>query len=149
MNHWHRIGAFALLVTSVALPRTSLLATHAAAPVAPQNAAPADLVLRGGKIVTVDDARPEAQAMAVRGDTIVALGSDQDVQRYIGANTNVTGVLDVVTSLRVTDNAPAPSYATSAWKTSGSWKRPGSRRCAASRSRATPALRSAAPRTLS
>ena len=35
---------------------------------------PADLVLRGGKIVTVDEARPEAQAMAVTGDTIVALG---------------------------------------------------------------------------
>jgi len=51
--------------------------------------APADLVLRGGRIVTVDDARPEAQAMATRGDTIVALGSDQEIQPYIGANTKV------------------------------------------------------------
>ena len=46
---------------------------------------PADLVLRGGKIVTVDDARPEAQALAVVGDTIAAVGSNQDIQPYIGA----------------------------------------------------------------
>ena len=42
----------------------------------PAAARPADLVIRGGKIVTVDDARPEAAAMAVNGDTIVALGSE-------------------------------------------------------------------------
>jgi predicted amidohydrolase YtcJ len=51
--------------------------------------APADLVLRGGKIVTLEDARPEVQALAARGDTIVALGSDQDVRPYIGAATKV------------------------------------------------------------
>src|SRR5206468_2061545 len=41
---------------------------------------PADLVLQGGKIVTVDDAKPEAQAIAVSGDTIVAVGSAADVK---------------------------------------------------------------------
>ncbi len=46
-------------------------------------------MLRGGKIVTVDEAKPEAQAMAVRGDTIVALGSNQEIQPYIGAGTRV------------------------------------------------------------
>jgi predicted amidohydrolase YtcJ len=51
--------------------------------------APADLVLRGGKIVTVDDEKPEAQAIAVRGDTIVALGSNDEIQRYIAATTRV------------------------------------------------------------
>src|SRR6185295_8579491 len=45
--------------------------------------------LRGGKIVTVDTARPEAQALAVNGDTITALGSNQDIQRYIGPATRV------------------------------------------------------------
>jgi predicted amidohydrolase YtcJ len=90
MTRWTWIGTSALLLAAAALPRTSLLATRAAAPVAPQAAAaPADLVLRGGKIVTVDDARPEAQAMAVRGDTIVAVGSDRDIQPYIGASTTV------------------------------------------------------------
>ena len=49
----------------------------------------ADLVLRGGKIVTVDDAKPEAEAIAIRGDTIVAIGSNQEIQPYIGATTRV------------------------------------------------------------
>ena len=40
--------------------------------VAQQTAAPATLVLRNGKIVTVDAAMPEAQAIAIRGDRIVA-----------------------------------------------------------------------------
>jgi predicted amidohydrolase YtcJ len=51
--------------------------------------APADLVLRGGKIVTVDDTMPQAQAIAVRGDTIVAVGSAADVAPYIGQRTRV------------------------------------------------------------
>jgi len=54
-----------------------------------QAVAPADLVLRNGKIVTVDDERPDAQALAVRGDTIAAVGSNQEIQPYIGAATKV------------------------------------------------------------
>ena len=50
---------------------------------------PADLVLRNGKIVTVDPARPEAQAIAVRGDTIVAVGTNERDQPYIGEKTEV------------------------------------------------------------
>src|SRR5207248_2125280 len=50
---------------------------------------PADLVLRNGKIVTVDAAKPEAQAIAINGDTITALGSNQEMQRYIGPSTRV------------------------------------------------------------
>src|SRR3972149_4268448 len=37
---------------------------------------PADLVLRGGAVHTVDPARPRAQAVAVRGSRIVAVGAD-------------------------------------------------------------------------
>lgn len=50
---------------------------------------PADLVLRGGKIVTVDAARPEAQAIAVSADAIVAVGSNEEIQRYVGSTTRV------------------------------------------------------------
>src|SRR4051812_14088833 len=50
---------------------------------------PADLVLRNGKVVTVDDARPEAQAIAINGDTITAVGSNADIARYIGPATKV------------------------------------------------------------
>jgi predicted amidohydrolase YtcJ len=50
---------------------------------------PADLVLRNGHIVTVDIERPEAQALAVRGDTIVAVGSDAEIAQYAGEATRV------------------------------------------------------------
>lgn len=39
---------------------------------------PATIVLRNGKIVTVDDAKPEAQAIAIDGDRIAAVGSNDD-----------------------------------------------------------------------
>jgi predicted amidohydrolase YtcJ len=55
----------------------------------PAAARPADLVLRNGKIVTVDEARPEAEALAVSGDTIVAVGPNREIQAYIGPNTRV------------------------------------------------------------
>jgi predicted amidohydrolase YtcJ len=50
---------------------------------------PATLVLRNGKVVTVDDAMPQAQAIAVRGDRIAAVGSNPEIQRHIGSGTTV------------------------------------------------------------
>jgi len=52
-------------------------------------AAPADLVLRGGRIVTLDARVPEAQAIAARGGAIVAVGTTADVARFIGPATQV------------------------------------------------------------
>src|SRR5204863_404521 len=45
--------------------------------------------LKGGRIVTMDDARPEARAMAIRGDRIVALGSEEELARWVGPSTRV------------------------------------------------------------
>jgi predicted amidohydrolase YtcJ len=53
---------------------------------------PADLVLTNGKVVTVEGAMPEAQAIAVHGDRIVALGSAADIGRYAGPATQVIDV---------------------------------------------------------
>src|SRR5262245_32733328 len=50
---------------------------------------PADLVLRNARIVTVDEARPTAEAIAVTGDTIAAVGSNTEIQRYVGGGTKV------------------------------------------------------------
>jgi predicted amidohydrolase YtcJ len=50
---------------------------------------PADLVLKNGKIVTVDESNPEAQALAVRGETIVAVGTDKQIEAFIGDATQV------------------------------------------------------------
>ena len=52
-------------------------------------AAIADLVLTNGRIVTVEESAPEAQALAARGGRIVALGTAADVKPYIGPNTQV------------------------------------------------------------
>ena len=49
----------------------------------------ADLVLYRGKILTMDSARPEATALAARGDKIIALGSDDEIKGYIGAHTRI------------------------------------------------------------
>ena len=46
-----------------------------------------DLVLTNGKIITVDDRFSIAQAVAVRGDRIVAVGTNQDIARLAGPNT--------------------------------------------------------------
>src|SRR5438445_9684238 len=50
---------------------------------------PASLVLRNGKIVTMNSAAAVAQAMAIRGDKIVALGSDGDIAKQIGQGTRI------------------------------------------------------------
>jgi len=50
---------------------------------------PADLVLHHGKVVTVDDAVPDGEAVAVRDGRIVAVGSDIDIDAYIGSGTEV------------------------------------------------------------
>ena len=48
--------------------------------------APADLVLSNGKIITVDERFSIAQAIAIRGDRIVAVGTNQDIAQRAGPN---------------------------------------------------------------
>jgi predicted amidohydrolase YtcJ len=50
---------------------------------------PADLVLQGGKVVTVDENFSIHEAAAVRGDKIVFVGSNKEVEKYILPSTNV------------------------------------------------------------
>lgn len=50
---------------------------------------PVDLVLLNGKIVTLDAQNPEAEAVAARGQDLVAVGSNADVRRLIGPDTEV------------------------------------------------------------
>ena len=49
--------------------------------------APADLVFLHGRIHTEDPGRTVAQALALRGNTIVAVGSDQTVGAWVGPGT--------------------------------------------------------------
>ena len=49
----------------------------------------ADLVLRGGKVVTLDPTLAKQQAIAVSGAWIEHLGSDAELEAYIGEGTRV------------------------------------------------------------
>jgi hypothetical protein len=49
----------------------------------------ADLVVRNAKVWTVDSSAPTAQAVAVLGDRIVAVGSNSEVEAWQGSRTRV------------------------------------------------------------
>ena len=66
-----------------------VLALEAAAPELFPAEVPADLLLRGGKIITVNSSFAVASSMAIREDRIVAVGSDADTAPFKGPRTVV------------------------------------------------------------
>ncbi len=70
-------GAFATLFALLTLPQF----------VGAQSKSAADLIIRNAKVWTVDKDHPKAQAVAVLGDRIVAVGSNEDVEAWRGART--------------------------------------------------------------
>lgn len=52
-------------------------------------AEPADIVFKNGNVYTVNERQPRAEAIAVKGDRIVFVGSNSDVKRYEGAATRI------------------------------------------------------------
>jgi predicted amidohydrolase YtcJ len=85
-------------VTSWLLLIGVVAATNQRVPQAPDSATHADLVLKNGKIVTVDDAKPTVEAIAIAGDTIAAIGSNQQIERYVNGSTKV---IDLKSALAV------------------------------------------------
>jgi predicted amidohydrolase YtcJ len=75
----HRVACVPLLLPFLLLPAAGCA----------RRATPADLVLRNGKVVTMDSAQPAAQAVAIAGGKVAAVGSDADIQRYVGPGTKV------------------------------------------------------------
>src|SRR6266581_7024605 len=69
------VGAGALVVILGAL---TILRAQQAAP---------DIILSNGKIITVDERFTIAQAVAIRGDRVVAVGTNQEIARLAGADT--------------------------------------------------------------
>jgi predicted amidohydrolase YtcJ len=74
---WFRAGAFATLCGLLTLP---LLAGAQSKPAA-------DLIVHNAKVWTVDKERPTAQAVAVLGDRIVAVGSSAEIEAWHGPQT--------------------------------------------------------------
>ena len=68
---------------------TILLAACADEPAPGEGVTPADMVLRGGVVATVDVDDSMAEALAIRDGWIVAVGSNEDVDALIGAGTEV------------------------------------------------------------
>jgi predicted amidohydrolase YtcJ len=56
---------------------------------APASVEPAELVLLRGKLATLDAAQPEAEALAVRGGRIAAVGSTAQIEAHVGPGTRV------------------------------------------------------------
>lgn len=54
---------------------------------APAQEPAADIILTNGKIITVDDRFTIARAVAIRGDRIVAVGTDAEIERLAGPST--------------------------------------------------------------
>jgi predicted amidohydrolase YtcJ len=75
------VSVFALLLAALSI---SAIAERSA-----QATPPADLIVRNGRIVTVDDKMPEAQALAARGGKIVAVGTNADIAKFAGPSTQV------------------------------------------------------------
>jgi predicted amidohydrolase YtcJ len=51
--------------------------------------APADIVFNNGNVYTANDKAPQAQAIAVKGDRILFVGTNEAAQKYVGPNTRV------------------------------------------------------------
>ncbi len=79
----------ALLSLPLAGLLAALLPSTAPAQAAGATARNADTVLVGGRIWTGNPEQPEAQALAIVGDEIVAVGSDDEVRRWAGPGTRV------------------------------------------------------------
>jgi predicted amidohydrolase YtcJ len=50
---------------------------------------PADIVFKNGNVYTANDGSPKAQAIAVKADRIVYVGTNAGAQNYVGTNTRV------------------------------------------------------------
>jgi predicted amidohydrolase YtcJ len=57
------------------------------APLRAQQQAPADLVILHAHVWTVDHAHPAAQALAISGNRIAAVGSEEEIKKWIGPAT--------------------------------------------------------------
>ena len=83
-----RYGIAALVVAVVTVGLLSLDAQQPASAQGSGGAGPAaDVILTNGKVITVDDTFSIAQAVAVRGDRIIAVGTNQNITRLAGPNT--------------------------------------------------------------
>lgn len=74
------LGASAAVPFGLSLPTTEAAQTNV-------QAVRADMIVTGGRILTMDPGQPVAGAMAIRGDRILAVGEAGDIDGLVGADT--------------------------------------------------------------
>jgi hypothetical protein len=78
-----------MLSRFLAVPIAAVLLSLATACAPAYDGPPADLVVRNANVVTIDPDQPRAQAVAVIGEQIVAVTTDQAIEAYVGDATEV------------------------------------------------------------
>lgn len=71
---------------AAAIAQNTAQATRSAQAQATENAEP-ELIILGGKVVTVDEAKPTAEALAISGGRILAVGTNDEIRQLAGAGT--------------------------------------------------------------
>jgi len=86
-------GGFSMTLKKVAaILAIMFIVSFAGACSQPYEGPPADFVIKNAKIVTIDKENPRAQAVAVRGEMIIAVTSNKKIEQYIDEAT--TKVID-------------------------------------------------------
>ena len=80
---WHFAGYIIVLLLAASCSRE-------VSPVAEQAADVADLILTNGKIITVDSDFAIAEALAISGDRILAVGTNAEMSALANADTVIT-----------------------------------------------------------
>src|SRR5262245_14445286 len=75
-------------------------------------AAPADLVVRGANVITVDTNRPRAKGFAVTDGKFVMIGGGAELEKFVGPKTTVLDLPDktVVPGFIDAHAHPGPQY---------------------------------------
>jgi predicted amidohydrolase YtcJ len=77
-----------LLFAGAALPATLISTPTLRAAIPEGSLRPhADSVVLGARVLTIDDAQPVAEALAIRGERILAVGTTEAIREFIGPDT--------------------------------------------------------------
>ena len=95
----------------------------------------ADVLLTGGKVITVDDRFTIAQAIAIRGERIVAVGTDRELSRLSGPSTRRIDLAGRSVIPGIIDNHMHLLRAGTTWDREVRWDGVGSRKQALERLR--------------
>src|SRR5215471_15577379 len=107
--------------TSMAIMACGLLAIAAAMSIFGMQQQAADIVLSNGKIITVDERFTIAQAVAIKGDRILAVGANSDILPLAGPTTRRIDLHGRAVIPGLIDNHMHLLRAGTAWKWEVRW----------------------------